>query len=188
MTTDPLPRRGRRALLDVEQVIDAAVRILDSEGLAAVSFRRLSNELGVSHMTLYGYFDSKDDLLEALVARTIEAPQVRRSGSAPWDEVLLAAMLDIHRQLVSRPGIAELLVTRELTGEWVAGVREQLLDILRNAGYSQRRATDGLSVLFNYLLGAVMIETHRGRGGSAASFRLGLRYLIDGLKSDQPGQ
>jgi AcrR family transcriptional regulator len=185
MATDP-PRRGRPALLAAEQVVDAAVAILDAEGLAAVSFRRLSTELGVSHMTLYGYFDSKDDLLEALVARTIAVPAVRRSSSAPWDEVLLAVMQDIHRQLVSRPGIAELLVSRELTGEWVGQVREQLVDILRHAGYGRRRATDGISVLFNYLLGAAMIETHRGRGGSAASFRLGLRYLIDGLKSDLP--
>jgi TetR/AcrR family transcriptional regulator, tetracycline repressor protein len=173
-------------VLDVEQVIDAALAILDAEGLSAVSFRRLSAELGVSHMTLYGYFDAKDDLLEALAARTLEVPAVVHPGAGPWDEVLLAAMLDIHRQLVGRPGIAELLVTRELTGAWMARVRDELVDLLRQAGYSPRRATDGISVLFNYLLGAVMIETHRGRGGSAASFRLGLGYLIDGLRNDVP--
>lgn len=187
MTVGKTPaRRGRRPLLDAERVIDAALAILDADGLGAVSFRRLSADLGVSHMTLYGYFDSKDALLEALVARTIAVPSIRRTKSAPWDEVLLAAMQDIHRKLVSRPGIAELLVSRELTGDWVAQVREQLLDILRAAGYDERQATDGISVLFNYLLGAVTIETHRGRGGSATSFELGLRYLIAGLKSDPP--
>jgi AcrR family transcriptional regulator len=179
--------RGRPQVLDVNQVVDTALAILDTDGLAAVSFRRIGAELGVSHMTLYGYFASKDNLLEAMAARTIEVPTVVRPGAGRWDQVLLTAMLDIHRQLVGRPGIAELLVTRELTGEWMARVREELLDILRQAGYSQRRATDGISVLFNYLLGAVMIETHRGRGGSRASFRLGLRYLIDGLRADLPG-
>jgi len=178
--------RGRSRVLDAEHVIDTALAILDADGLAAVSFRRIGTELGVSHMTLYGYFASKDDLLAAMAARTLEVPMVVRPGSGPWDEVLLAAMLDIHRRLVSRPGIAELLVTRELTGDWMARVREELLDILRQAGFSQRQATDGISVLFNYLLGAVMIETHRFRGGSAKSFRLGLRYLIDGLRADLP--
>ena len=75
MTTGNRP--GRRALLDVEHVIDVALAILDADGLDAVSFRRLSADLGVSHMTLYGYFDSKEALLEALVARTIAVPSPR---------------------------------------------------------------------------------------------------------------
>jgi hypothetical protein len=59
-----------------------------------------------------------------------------------------------------------------------------ILAILRSGGYDERQATDGVSVIFNYLLGAVMIETRRARGGSPSSFELGLRYLITGLKSD----
>lgn len=184
MTTGNRP--GRRALLDVEHVIDVALAILDADGLEAVSLRRLSADLGVSHMTLYGYFDSKDALLEALVARTLTVPSMQGVDSAPWDEVLFEAVQDLHRVLVDRPGIAEILVSRELTGEWIAGARERILDILRGGGFDQRQATDGISVIFNYLLGAVMIETRRGRGGSPASFEVGLRYLITGLKSAPP--
>lgn len=179
-------RRGRHALLDVERVIDAALAILDAHGLGAVSFRRLSADLGVSHMTLYGYFDSKEALLEALVARTIAVPSIRRAATAPWDEVLFNAIQDLRHALVNRPGIAEILISRELTGDWAGEVRERFLDILRGGGYDERQATDGISVVFNYLLGAVMIETRRGRGGSPSSFDLGLRYLIAGLMSDPP--
>jgi AcrR family transcriptional regulator len=179
-------RPGRRAILDVERVIDAALAILDADGLEAVSFRRLSTELGVSHMTMYGYFDSKESLLEALVARTLAVPSIRPAENTPWDETLTHAIADLHRVLVNRPGVAEILVSQELTGEWVAEVREQLLDILRGGGYDERQATDGISIIFNYLLGAVMIQTRRGQGGSQSSFDLGLRYLIDGLKSTPP--
>jgi TetR/AcrR family transcriptional regulator, tetracycline repressor protein len=184
MTTGNRP--GRRALLDVEHVIDVALAILDADGLDAVSFRRLSADLGVSHMTLYGYFDSKEALLEALVARTIAVPSIRRATTAAWDDVLFDVIRDLHRILVNRPGIAEILVSRQLTGDWVAEVRERLLDILRGGGYDERQATDGISVIFNYLLGAVMIETSRGRGGSRSSFEVGLQYLITGLKSAPP--
>jgi TetR/AcrR family transcriptional regulator, tetracycline repressor protein len=184
MTTRNRP--GRRAILDVEHVIDVALAILDADGLDAVSFRRLSADLGVSHMTLYGYFDSKEALLEALVARTIAVPSIRRATTAAWDDVLFDVIRDLHRILVNRPGIAEILVSRQLTGDWVAEVRERLLDILRGGGYDERQATDGISVIFNYLLGAVMIETSRGRGGSPSSFEVGLQYLITGLKSAPP--
>ena len=179
-------RPGRRAILDVEQVIDAALAILDADGLEGVSFRRVSADLGVSHMTLYGYFDSKEALLEALVARTIAVPSIRGASTAPWDEVLFDAIRDLHRVLIKRPGIAEILVSQELTGHWVSEVREHLLDILRGGGYDERQATDGISIVFNYMLGAVMIQTRRGRGGSPSSFEVGLRYLISGLKSTPP--
>lgn len=94
--------------------------------MAAVTFRRVGSELGVSHMTLYGYFASKHELLEALVARTLAESQT--SGDAPfsWDEALLHRMCDID----------------------------------------------------------AMVETRRGRGGSAASFEQGMRYLIAGLGRD----
>src|SRR5215470_1844326 len=105
MTTGNRP--GRRALLDIEHVIDVALAILDADGLEAVSLRRLSADLGVSHMTLYGYFDSKDALLEALVARTIAVPSIQGAAPEPWDKVLFDAVQDLHRALVDRPGIAE---------------------------------------------------------------------------------
>ena len=183
---NPSSRRGRRPLLDAERVIEAATAILDREGLAAVSFRRISADLGVSHMTLYGYFHSKEALLEALVARTIDVPSMQLVDAVPWDDVLFAAMQELHRVLVSRPGIAEILVSQPLTGAWVVDVREGLVGILRGAGYDEVQATDGISILFNYLLGGVMIESRRRRGGSASSFDMGLRYLIAGLKSDLP--
>lgn len=187
MTTGKRPGRpGRRAVLDVERVVDAALAILDADGLEAVSFRRLSSELGVSHMTMYGYFDSKESLLEALVARTLAVPSIRAAVTTPWDEILFDSIQDLHRVLVNRPGIAEILVSQELTGTWVAEVREQLLDILRDGGYDEHQATDGISIIFNYLLGAVMIQTRRGQGGSPSSFGQGLRYLIDGLRSAHP--
>ncbi|WP_236977195.1 MULTISPECIES: TetR/AcrR family transcriptional regulator [Mycobacterium] len=167
-------------------MIDVALAILDADGLEAVSLRRLSAELGVSHMTLYGYFDCKDALLEALVARTIAVPAIRAATSESWDEVLFEVIQDLHSVLVDRPGIAEILVARELTGGWIADARERILDILRGGGFDDRQATDGISVIFNYLLGAVMIETRRGRGGSPAAFEVGLRYLITGLKTDPP--
>ena len=176
--------RGRRPILDVEQVVDAALEVLDAEGLPAVSLRRVSAHLGVSHMTLYGYFRSKDDLLEALVARTLAATRGAVDPTLGWEEALLRRMRDVHAALLERPGIAELLITREFTGQALAGVREELLDILRATGCAESRATDGISVVFNYLLGDAMIETRRGRGGSADSFEQGMRYLIAGLRHD----
>ena len=61
-------------------------------------------------------------------------------------------------------------------------VRDRLLAVLDPRGLGEAQTVDGISVLFNYLLGTVMVETSRGLGGSPTSFDFGLQLLIDGLR------
>src|SRR5436305_14192158 len=66
--TQPATATGRpRARLTREQVAAAALELLDRDGLEALSMRRLADQLGVGTMTLYGYFRSKDALLDAVI-------------------------------------------------------------------------------------------------------------------------
>jgi AcrR family transcriptional regulator len=177
-------RRGRPKKLELGDVVETALAILDSDGIEAVSFRRLAGELGVSHMTLYTYFDSKESLLNAMVARTLEVPALGEPRSRRWDVRLEQAMKQIHSVLVERPGIAQLLVTHQFEGAWVGEVRERLLALLEPAGLGKQRTIDGMSSLFNYLFGTVMVESSRGLGGSATTFDFGLGLLIEGLRRE----
>src|ERR1043165_5107139 len=175
-------KRGRPKKLGLEEIVDAALSVLDADGIDAVSFRRLGSELGVSHMTLYTYFESKEDLLNAMVGRTLALPGFEPSPRVRWDGQLLEAMRQIHAALVARPGIAQLLVTHQFEGAWVGELRGRLLALLEPAGLGEALTVDGISVLFNYLLGTVMVETSRGLGGSSASVEFGLELLVDGLR------
>jgi AcrR family transcriptional regulator len=60
-------RLGRRAVLDVDQVVGAAVALADREGLAGVTLPKVASELGVTPMSLYRYVGSKDELLALMV-------------------------------------------------------------------------------------------------------------------------
>jgi TetR/AcrR family transcriptional regulator, tetracycline repressor protein len=175
-------RAGRPKKLDFDEIVDAALAVLDADGIDAVSFRRLGSELGVSHMTLYTYFDAKEDLLNAMVGRALALPDLERGPGRRWDTQLLEAMKQVHAALVARPGIAQLLVTHTFDGAWVGELRARLLGLLEPAGLGKQKTVDGISVLFNFLLGTVMVETSRGLGGSSASVDFGLELLIDGLR------
>ncbi len=61
MAATPTEQQGRRA-----EIVAAAVRIADAEGVEAVSMRRLADELGVATMTPYTHLESKDDLLDLM--------------------------------------------------------------------------------------------------------------------------
>jgi AcrR family transcriptional regulator len=178
--------RGRPKKLDLARIVETAIAVMDAEGIDAVSFRRVGKELGVSHMTLYTYFDSKESLLNAMVGHTLSVPALDPDPDQPWPDRLAAAMGEIHAVLVERPAIAQLLVTHPFEGDWVGEIREHLLALLEPAGLGKAETVDGISVLFNFLLGTVLVESSRGLGGSPASFELGVRLLIEGLQGGAP--
>ena len=63
--TPPKRTRADRAGLSRAQVLDAALDLVDRDGVAALSMRRLGAELGVEAMTLYHYLPNKDACLTA---------------------------------------------------------------------------------------------------------------------------
>src|SRR6476469_4341576 len=61
--------RGPKAKLTLDQLAAAGVGVADSQGLDAVSIRRVAAELGVGPMSLYTYVPSKVELLELMIDR-----------------------------------------------------------------------------------------------------------------------
>jgi AcrR family transcriptional regulator len=60
-------RTGARSALGIDRIVVAAVRLADSEGLAALSMRRVAGELGVGAMTLYGHVPGRGELLALML-------------------------------------------------------------------------------------------------------------------------
>ncbi|MBU9765613.1 TetR/AcrR family transcriptional regulator [Mycobacterium sp. TNTM28] len=65
------PRRpGRTAR---EEILDAAAELFTNHGYASTSTRRIADEVGVRQASLYHHFATKDDILDALLAGTVDA-------------------------------------------------------------------------------------------------------------------
>jgi len=77
-----MPRR-RRTEQEIEQMrnkmLDAALVLLRDGGPSAVSIRALAEQVGVSHMVFYTYFDSRADLMRTLSQRQRERISQRRA-------------------------------------------------------------------------------------------------------------
>src|SRR5918997_6402491 len=81
-------RPGRRPRVNREQVLDAALRIADEGGLAAVTMASVGARLGVEAMSLYRHIGNKEEMLDGLVDRVfseIEVPSDARQwrGAPP---------------------------------------------------------------------------------------------------------
>lgn len=61
------PKRGPKPRLSVERIVAAAIAIADREGLAALSMRRVADEVGVTAMSLYTYVPGKAELIDVML-------------------------------------------------------------------------------------------------------------------------
>jgi AcrR family transcriptional regulator len=97
------PAGVRATKLDREAIADAALRLVDAEGLDALSMRRLAADLGVGTMTLYSYVRTKDELL-ALVVDAVMA-EVVVPGPLPegWRDALAAIARRSHAAFQRHP-------------------------------------------------------------------------------------
>ena len=91
--------------LDRQQVLDAAIRLLDDEGLDALSFRTLAGRLGVQAPTLYWHIESKTALIDALADAIMDDAIRAIPTSSPgdgWAEWMLAALVELRTALLRR--------------------------------------------------------------------------------------
>ncbi|MFJ7909339.1 TetR/AcrR family transcriptional regulator [Kitasatospora sp. NPDC096204] len=86
--------RPRTPLLSRERIVVAALRLIDDEGLGALSTRRLATELSVSGPSLYNHFATKDDLLDAVVDSVIGEVDLSMFGTAETTETAGTAAAD----------------------------------------------------------------------------------------------
>ena len=97
----PPPRKGPKPGLDLEVVVAAAAGLAQSEGLGAVSMSKVAAELGVSTMALYGYVDSKDELLALMVDHVCGPPPEPPHTGGAWREGLAewaSTLFDAYRR------------------------------------------------------------------------------------------
>jgi AcrR family transcriptional regulator len=86
----PEPRsRGQRGGLSRAEIVQTALKIADTEGLEEVSMRRLARELRAGAMSLYHYFDSRDEILE-LMADAVAAGMLVPELPSDWRGALRA--------------------------------------------------------------------------------------------------
>jgi len=130
-----------RVALTPRTVVAGALALADSEGLEAVTIRRLAKGLGVTPMALYWHFRSKEELLDGMAATIFEEIDPSVDTSATWEEQLRALLGSIVDVLRAHPSTAVLLSTRTASSEGSLRATEVALDILGRGGFPPTEAT-----------------------------------------------
>jgi AcrR family transcriptional regulator len=173
-------------MLDRVEVIEAALGLVDAEGLAALNLRKLGTRLGVSAMTPYGYFADKDELLGAMVEHALQPLAGDLDTDASWDDQVRASMLDFNRALTDHPGLIELIIV-ESEAEQLDQLRQRMLRLLQGVGLPRAQSADALRTLTSYVLGHALLARLRPvpntRGYVRGSFENGLDMIMASLRT-----
>ncbi|WP_328399228.1 TetR/AcrR family transcriptional regulator [Streptomyces sp. NBC_00390] len=159
--TSERPSRGPKPGLTLDRIVTAAVEIADAEGLAAVSMRRLSTELGTGTMSLYRYVPGKAELLDLMLDRVAGIPLDNRTyapDSDDWRDAVRAmarAHLDLYR---AHPWLLKVNQARTVLGPSAVRGLETALAALQGMGLSDPEVISVIISVQSFVSGIARME------------------------------
>ena len=153
-------RRPRADGLTLERILDAALDLVDREGLDALTMRRLAAALGCAHTSLYRHVESHDEVLVLLVDRVlgeIRMPAVA-AGATPRSRAE-TALREYRRTLLEHPALTPAFLRGQLLGPNALRRREEALTLLAEVGVSRPVAALAYLSLTHFVIASAVFES-----------------------------
>jgi AcrR family transcriptional regulator len=152
-------RGGAGRALTRDDIARAALAMVDEEGIDALSMRRLADRLGAGTMTLYGYFRSKEELLDAAVGAAA-AEFAFTPPPGPLRDRLRTYVHAVRDVLERHPALPQLRGRQPILQPAAFGISEPGMRILLDAGFPSEEAARAFRVLFVHTFGSLLFGPH----------------------------
>ncbi|GGU75729.1 TetR family transcriptional regulator [Streptomyces litmocidini] len=160
---------GGPAGLDRDRIVAAAVRMLDEEGLAKLSMRKLATELGVTAMSLYWYVDTKDDIIEfAMDSVYGEFDLAAVDAARDWRDRMRVLAREYRKMLVRHPWMSPSAGQYLNIGPNAIAVGHKIHETVAETGLPLERRPSATSAVFQFVYGYGTIESRFGRRAAEA--------------------
>ena len=198
--------------LSRERILRAALELIDTEGLEAVSMRRVGQALQVEAMSLYRHVQDKAALLDGVFELILE-PLAQPPAATSWALALKAYALAFREALQAHPHAMPLFASRPAFTPTSLAHVEGAMALLRRAGFSPPVSLQALNILVAFVVGHALysrplaadsanpdypaldatsfphlreVAPHMETNDLEAEFALGLELLVDGLRARIP--
>jgi TetR/AcrR family transcriptional regulator, tetracycline repressor protein len=201
----PLPAKGEPAAsrapwgsISREEIIRAAVGIVEAGGYEDMSIRNLAAQLGVSPMALYRHIRDKDDLLDEVADILLAAAWRPAAAENDWQAWIIEAAANLREFLVTHPAGLHVYLRHPVVSPAAVERMNAMMGVLRRAGLDEATARSAYGALHTYTIGFAALEASRSGwipdSGDVSSlaqqlaaytttgqFIEGLRYLLAGI-------
>ncbi len=170
-----MPQRAKKApaagktrganLVTPEQIVSAAVRICDRDGIETLTIRRLAADLDIGTMTLYGYFRGKEEILDGVADHVLGKLEIHPPKRRTPDAVARAVAVAIFAMMHEHPSVVYLLASRTTMSEQsLKMAMDAVLGALREAGFTDEGAVRAYALIMTYCLGFASYQLPRPWG------------------------
>jgi len=149
---------GRRPGYSRAQVTATAVELADSDGLEALTMRRIAAELGTGAMSLYRYVPKRDDLFDLMVDAALAEVVLPAKPAGDWRADLALVARQFRVVGLKHPWLVALITTRPTLGPELLRVYEFSLGALDGLGLEIDELISLTGMLNDYVYGAIRTE------------------------------
>jgi AcrR family transcriptional regulator len=151
-------RESDTATLTAQDVVDAAGRIVEKDGLDALTMRRLSDDLGVAVTSIYWHVGNRRALLDALVDRVLaDMGMVEAIGRTPRERMASLAR-QLRMKMLERPHLIALVHEQAKTPLMFVPVQAAMAAELAALGQRGSTAALSLRALQMHVIASVVLE------------------------------
>ncbi|MGH7643607.1 MAG: TetR/AcrR family transcriptional regulator [Candidatus Dormibacteria bacterium] len=188
-----------------EQVVLAAIQMVESGGYERLTIRQLATNLEVGPMSLYRHVRDKDDLLGEVVDHLLERSWRPREGATGWRDWVAEAAERLHQFLVSQPAAMHIYLSHPVVSPAAVTRMNAMMEVLRHGLGDERVARQAYAAVHTYTVGFAALESSRSSWSASgdgaeqlalelaayttpSQFREGLGYLLRGIEKADPGR
>jgi AcrR family transcriptional regulator len=165
------PARDKKPL-NRELIVDAALALLERDGLQGLSMRRLAQELGSGAASLYWHVGDKEELLGLLLDRIVGEAEPPEPDPAHWQGTVKELARATRRHLARRRDAAQLSLGRVPTGPNSLPILERNLAVLAASGLPKQVVAYAAD-MFALYVGAFAYEESLSHEGQATPEQIG---------------
>ncbi|TKK91433.1 TetR/AcrR family transcriptional regulator [Herbidospora galbida] len=141
-------------------MLAAAIRVADRGGVAAITMRRIAQELGVEAMSLYHHVPNKDAILDGVVDMVFAAIKLPGAEYDDWREAIRTRAISARMVLSQHSWALGLMDSRRDPGPATLRHHDTVLGVLRKAGFTLPMAAHAVSLIDSYVSGFVLQEAN----------------------------
>jgi AcrR family transcriptional regulator len=170
-----------------DEVLQAALDLLDEVGLDALTVRRLAERLGVRPSALYRHFGTKRELLDAMVEHIAAEGADFDVRQGEWAQQVSAAAGGVREAMLAYRDGARLMATFVEPGPAAVAGWRRLTTLVSSAGASPQLADRAVDTVLSYVQGFTIEEqarkANRPRSQRDREFQAGLDLIIAGIRA-----